>query len=293
MSITPKIYIVGTGYLGKAIFDKCNELQLSPILLHAKDLTGYTSTILKQELSITENDILVLATHPISSKIIVNNIHLHDIPSKAIIDCSSQFRLNPTWYYFCGHIPCMNNISKKTQYISQAGCFASGMHLLLEPIVNQVIHSHIHITGITGYSAGGFEFTSKELKLSAVNRLHSHSIEVSHHLMLDQNIHFMPIISPSDERGQIVSCILPHDFLSYDEIVHLFQQCYEHSSINLITSDEKLYSSMYVNEHANVSDISILISKKENETQLVASYDNIHICSESVMNAISQILNRK
>lgn len=251
--------------------------------------------------SIEDNSIILLTTPPtVSHQLIISLKQYQAIKgySLTIIDCSSSKRMNSLWLYYM--ISNQSLISKKNsnqrnmQLITRPGCFASGMHYILEPIITYLSEApHLNFVGITGYSAGGIEYINENTKLVALNNVHSHLEEIKYYYMLRDTVLFTPIVT-DEVRGQIVSLKLAKSQLKLEQsILSVYQQYYSEVNqlirVNVIDSTDKI-NSLTVREFGYREDISIYCYEHEHYYEIVAGYDNIFVCVNPICNLIKQII---
>lgn len=288
------IYLFGaTGLLGTNIVMELQKQGHSVNILNSRDL----------DLSLIKTDaIVILATPPNVSNQLIISLKQHQYENKVVltvIDCSSAKRMNSFWFYYM--ISNQNLLSQKiahnqrnAQLITHPGCFASGMHYILEPIISYLTDEpHLNFVGLSGYSAGGTDYINEHTKLVALNNVHSHLEEIKYYYMLKDTVLFTPIVI-DEARGQMVSLKLAKSQLKLGQsLVSAYNEYYSGINhlikVNIINNTDKL-NSLTVNQFAYKEDVSIYCYEHEAYYEIVVGYDNIFVCVKPISQLISKLM---
>jgi N-acetyl-gamma-glutamylphosphate reductase len=195
----------GRGYVGQEIFELINNHPtLSITSVYSSSQAGqsvpsspkdnplsYLSTDLTN-LELSNEDAYVLALPNDQSNSYVDKILEHN-PEAILLDISSDHRFNASWEY---RLPELSEPVSATK-ISNPGCYATAMQLMLAPLVDKII-GPVNFFGISGYSGAGASpnprndkelLSNNILAYSMINHLHEQ--EVKHQMYEEIFLHHM------------------------------------------------------------------------------------------------------
>lgn len=141
-------------------------------------------------------DVCVLALPNGVSTPFVETIKQADIHTK-VLDLSADWRFDDTWQY--GWPERFREQIKAARWVSNPGCYATGMQVALWPVASLVEHAHIF--GVSGYSGAGTNPSSKNdedllrdnlMPYGLVNHTHEREVRRQMGVLLD----FMPHVAP-------------------------------------------------------------------------------------------------
>ncbi len=186
--------IGGRGYVGQEIlkllanhkFLKVTSAFSSSKIGHVVN-NEYDKNLIYKEIAIdkinlVDEDAYILALQNNESHQYVDLILKHN-SNAIIIDISSDHRFDNEWDY---RVPELSS-SQRSLRISNPGCYATAMQLMLEPI-KELLEEPVHFFGISGYSGAGASPNKRNnlktlkdniLPYSLVSHLHEQEVKVN------------------------------------------------------------------------------------------------------------------
>jgi len=233
----------GRGYVGQEIFELVNnhpklsitsaysssqEGQSVPGAAQNNHLSYLSMDLTNLELS--DEDAYVLALPNGQSNSYVDKILEHN-PEAILLDISSDHRFNAAWEY---RLPELSEPVSTTK-ISNPGCYATAMQLMLAPLVDK-ISGPVNFFGISGYSGAGASpnprndkelLSNNILAYSMINHLHEQ--EVKHQMY--KEIFFTPHVAEFFRGIHMTGNIIMKDSMSADDAKRVFQDFYTDMSL--------------------------------------------------------------
>lgn len=178
-----------------------------------------------------EIDILFLCMGHGQSKLFLEK---YQIPSNVkVIDLSQDFRLEEVY-----GLPELNREEiKSAQFVSNPGCFATGIQLALLPLAYNGMLKEVHVSGITGSTGAGMSpsetthFSWRDSNVSTYKAFaHQHLAEVRKSLLqyqnwFDQPINFIPYRG-NFSRGILVTAYQYCEW-PLEEAIQVYKEFYE------------------------------------------------------------------
>lgn len=243
-------------------------------------LLGETEMSFTSELPYEKIDVLFFCTpHGDTMKFLEAN----DVPKDLkIIDLSTDYRHKREGNDFIYGLPEMNKEDiKKSSYIANPGCFATGIQLGLLPLAQAgLLNSEIHVNAITGSTGAGVKpsatshFSWRENNISVYKAFeHQHLTEIKQSLKqlqsnFSQEVNFIPV------RGNFTRGIFVSTYLNYDgtqeEAEQLFKEFYKDSPF--VTVTEK---NIDLKQVVNTNKCVIHVEKHGNKLLILSCIDNL------------------
>ena len=233
----------GRGYVGQEIFELVNNHpQLSITSVYSSSQVGQSVpgspkenplSYLSMDLTnieLSNEDAYVLALPNAQSNSYVDKILEHN-PEAILLDISSDHRFNTAWEY---RLPELSEPVSTTK-ISNPGCYATAMQLMLAPLVDK-ISGPVNFFGISGYSGAGASpnprndkelLSNNILAYSMINHLHEQ--EVKHQMY--KEIFFTPHVAEFFRGIHMTGNIIMKDSMSADDAKRVFQDFYTDMSL--------------------------------------------------------------
>lgn len=185
----------------------------------------------------SDADIIVLAMPNGAAKAYVAAIEQR-APEKLIIDLSADYRFDDTW---CYGLPELHRARLPGQRrISNPGCYATAMQLLLAPMRDQLC-APAQCFGVSGYSGAGTSPSDKNDPVKLQDNLmpysltgHLHEREVSRHT---HPVQFMPHVA-AHFRGLTITANMPLSApMDLDTIRARYLAAYDGESLITVQDD--------------------------------------------------------
>ncbi len=245
-----------------------------------------------------DTDCIFLATPHGTSMTLVPSI-IKNIPNTKIIDLSGDFRLlNPNiykQYYGKEHKApdLMGNFTygltefnsdkiKKSKYVANPGCFATGILLAIYPLFKaKVVQREINIVSVTGSSGSGespkevthHPVRAKNFKAYKIlNHQHLPEIErflKDEFLQWDYELGFIPQSGPF-VRGIFTTASLYNENVSIDMLKKTFEEIYSDKPFIKIVDSSPEIVSVYGSNYAEISYVY-----KNNFIVVMSAIDNL------------------
>ena len=211
-----------------------------------------------------------------------------------ISDASSAHRISEDWLYGLPELS-KNHKNKflNAKNISVPGCYASGVTLLLNPLIeNSIIsnNSKFIINAISGYSGGGKKlinhFNNKDSEpffYYGLNLDHKHLPEIKYHNKLNKTPIFLPSVA-NFYQGMIVNLPLHSDLLNnnftFKDVENVIRNQYESCKFVRIESNNNSISNLGFFRPDKVINtnnlfINIFVNEKHNQMVLSSNFDNL------------------
>ena len=239
--------------------------------------------------------------------------------SVVLIDAGFGPRFDDTWHYgyrweggaqVKDH-PLLSTVRK----LANPGCFATGMQLILRPLVECAWWESswpLAMVGITGYSAGGTVAVRRQqasplaCRQSNVMSTHGHAQEVKHHLSIANPLVLETSVT-NIERGQSVSLALPLTMLPnvlqvWDERnwVELFKTYYQAKpdvQVNSHNVNSAILDTLFesvVSTETSPSLVKLFVNKQDDWLRVQAVYDNLGVgASGNIVAWLSDFVNSR
>ena len=190
-----------------------------------------------------------------------------------ILDLSADFRFDDQWHY---------SIPELTQAIggnkiSNPGCYATAMQLMLAPI-NNLIDGEVNFFGISGYSGAGASPNDRNDPDKLKNNIipyslnnHIHEKEVSFHMQ--REINFMPHVADFFRGILITGNFSLKSQFSSEETRNIFDDFYDEHSFIVIKEEFPSISEVINTPNAVIGGFNIDESKKR--LSFCCSIDNL------------------
>ncbi len=219
-------------------------------------------------------------------------VALVENPATCIIDASTAHRVDPGWVFGLPELALGQRAKiRASKRIANPGCHATGLILLLRPLVDAgVIRTNelISATSITGYSGGGKKMIEQyqsgdDARLAgprpyALGLAHKHLPEVLAHSGLTVPPVFLPIVA-NFYKGLAVSVPLHLDALgtSLTALHSVYEQRYEGERFVRVhsTNDEAGESYFDVQASNDSNRVDIFVFGNERQAVLIARMDNL------------------
>jgi len=212
-----------------------------------------------------------------------------------IIDASTAFRTAPDWAY---GIPELDKNQRKTirnsSRVSNPGCYATGLIMLLKPLIaNSIVPSDypVSIYAISGYSGGGKKLIAayedekgcfKEPRYYALSLSHKHIPEMTKHSGLSNPPLFVPIVG-NYYKGMVVSVPLHQKLLSKKisdhDIISLYMEYYDSEPFVKVMdgSPEQILDNGFLSpvECNDTNMIELFVFAKDEQLLTMTRFDNL------------------
>jgi N-acetyl-gamma-glutamyl-phosphate reductase len=196
------------------------------------DLIGETDLKFTEEMPFSEVDVIFLCMGHGKSKEFMEKNKLPE--ALKVIDLSHDFRLKREGNSFVYGLPELNREEiKKSKYIANPGCFATGIQLALLPLAaDSLLNDEVHIQAITGSTGAGQKstdtshFSWRNNNLSAYKIMeHQHEGEILQSLKqlqptYNMDFNFVPI------RGNHTRGIFVTAYTRFDGSVEYAKKLY-------------------------------------------------------------------
>ena len=194
-------------------------------------------------------------------------------PQAIILDLSADHRFNDKWHYSVPELTQTIDCNK----ISNPGCYATAMQLMLAPI-NNMIDGEVNFFGISGYSGAGATPNDRNDPDKLENNIipyslnnHIHEREVSFHMQRD--INFMPHVADFFRGILITGNFSLKSQCSSLETRNIFDDFYDEHSFIVIKEEFPSISEAINTPNAMIGGFNIDESKKR--LSFCCSIDNL------------------
>lgn len=196
-------------------------------------------------------------------------------PDTLIIDLSADYRFDPSWYY--GLPELTRNSWRGQRRISNPGCYATAMQLVISPLKDRVAAPPACF-GVSGYSGAGTTPSDKNDPEKLRDNLmpyalvgHIHEREVSFRLGLP--VEFMPHVAPHFRGITVTANLWLREALSAKAIMARFQECYADEALVRIVGDAPWVNRIAGRHHAEIGGFALAPGGKR--VVIVATLDNL------------------
>jgi N-acetyl-gamma-glutamyl-phosphate reductase len=200
-----------------------------------------------------------------------------------VIDLSRDFRPGSSDSKdFIYGLPEMNREKiKKTNKISNPGCFATAIQLALLPLMlNKQIQNEVHVSGITGSTGAGQKLTPTSHFSWRNNNVavyhafnHQHLKEINYHIKMflpkgKTKLNFLPFRG-SFSRGILVACYMLCD-LSIDQVNKMYEEYYNtHPFVRITPKNPD------VKQVVNTNNCFLYLEKNQDTLLIISVIDNL------------------
>ncbi|MNU69216.1 N-acetyl-gamma-glutamyl-phosphate reductase [compost metagenome] len=203
-----------------------------------------------------------------------------------IIDLSNDFRLkndaNFNGKSFTYGLPEVHKTAiRNAKHIANPGCFATSIQLALAPLAKaQLLHSDVHIHGITGSTGAGASlsdtahFSWRNNNLSVYKAMtHQHLGEIAEQVnalqvSFNQTLNFVPLRG-NFTRGILVT-LYTETALSESELVELFTHYYQHEPFVKISTQP-----IHLKQVVNTNYALLQVQKMDGKVLVTSVIDNL------------------
>jgi N-acetyl-gamma-glutamyl-phosphate reductase len=247
----------------------------NPVHAAHPDLFGETDLIFNNNLEGDADVLFLCLGHGESKKFIANHISPDNI---RVIDLSQDFRWKEDFTY--GLPELQKEKIANSRNIANPGCFATVIQLSLLPLAEKnLIHSDIHVSGITGSTGAGkalsdtSHFSWRNNNISSYKVFeHQHLFEIKESLKQYQeeipDIHFVPYRG-NFSRGIFTTTYLKID-ADLDFIANLFENYYAaHPFVKIVAENPDL------KQVVNTNKCVIHLAKYGSQLVITAALDNL------------------
>lgn len=190
-----------------------------------------------------------------------------------ILDLSADHRFDGEWHYSVPELTQTIDGNK----ISNPGCYATAMQLMLAPI-NNMIDGEVNFFGISGYSGAGATPNDRNDPDKLKNNIipysfnnHIHEREVSFHMQ--REINFMPHVANFFRGILITGNFSLKNQCSSQETRNIFDDFYDEHSFIVIKEEFPSISEVINTPNAMIGGFNIDVSKKR--LSFCCSIDNL------------------
>jgi N-acetyl-gamma-glutamyl-phosphate reductase len=190
-----------------------------------------------------------------------------------ILDLSADHRFDGEWHYSVPELTQTIDGNK----ISNPGCYATAMQLMLAPI-NNMIEGEVNFFGISGYSGAGATPNDRNDPNKLKNNIipysfnnHIHEREVSFHMQ--REINFMPHVANFFRGILITGNFSLKNQCSSQETRNIFDDFYDEHSFIVIKEEFPSISEVINTPNAMIGGFNIDVSKKR--LSFCCSIDNL------------------
>lgn len=190
-----------------------------------------------------------------------------------ILDLSADHRFDGEWHYSVPELTQTIDGNK----ISNPGCYATAMQLMLAPI-NNMIDGEVNFFGISGYSGAGATPNDRNDPNKLKNNIipysfnnHIHEREVSFHMQ--REINFMPHVANFFRGILITGNFSLKNQCSSQETRNIFDDFYDEHSFIVIKEEFPSISEVINTPNAMIGGFNIDVSKKR--LSFCCSIDNL------------------
>ncbi len=245
-----------------------------------KDLIGETDLVFSGEYDFSGLDVIFLCMgHGKSVEFIKN----HTLPDNLkVIDLSHDFRLKREGNDFVYGLPELNrDLIRKSRYIANPGCFATGIQLAMLPLASKgLIEGEIHVTAITGSTGAGQKpteathFSWRNNNISAYKIFsHQHNEEINQSIgqlqeKYEPSLNFMPLRG-NFSRGILVTAYT-HFEGTIEEAYNIYRDYYRGHPFVLV-SNENPDLKLVVNTNKCI----LYIEKHNDKLVVISVIDNL------------------
>lgn len=265
----------------KATIDFCFSRSQHGKKIHEvhNDLFGDTDLMFTNEIN-ADIDVLFLCLPHGETK---SFLEKHSFsPTAKIIDLSNDFRLKNNAADFVYGLPELNKKAiQQASKIANPGCFATAIELSLLPLAQQnLLHSDIHISGITGSTGAGVSlsetshFTWRNNNLSVYKAFtHQHFGEIGEsilqlHPAFDAHIHFIPY------RGNFTRGIITTTYLDFEGSVDVAKDIFNRFYVDakfVFIADKNIDLKQVVNTNKCL----LFLEKHGDKLMIISIIDNL------------------
>jgi len=208
------------------------------------DLIGESDLTFSESFLPEAHDVVFLCKGHGESKKIINQFP--DLLKTKIIDLSNDFRLAGQHEFVYGLPESSRSAIQQANYIANPGCFATAIQLSLLPAIsNELVTSDIQVSGITGSTGAGQEFSltshfSWRTGNAGVYKpfQHQHLAEIGENFgrankKFDSTLHFIPYRG-AFARGIITTAYFETG-ITHDALYEVYQQAYSGHPFTIVT----------------------------------------------------------
>jgi len=243
-------------------------------------LYGETDLVFTGESPLEEIDVLFFCTaHGDTKKFMESNRIPEDLK---IIDLSMDYRIESEEHNFVYGLPELNRKRiVRAKYISNPGCFATGIQLALLPLAkNLMLNGEIHVNAITGSTGAGVKpaatthFSWRNNNMSVYKAFdHQHIPEIKQSLSSLQNsfssaVNFIPY--RGDFPRGIFSTVYLDCNVELSEIKRLYEEYYEDHSFTFVTDKNP-----DLKQVVNTNKCLLYLEKHGNKLLIISIIDNL------------------
>ena len=262
----------------------------NPVSKVHRDLVGESSLVFSSDLNNNIDVLFLCMGHGESKKFLDNNTNL---PKKIkIIDLSHDFRISvdgkrPSFNgeeFIYGLTELNRDAIRKSNYIANPGCFATGIQLGLLPLAKAGLLENVYTTGITGSTGAGQElsatghFSWRTNNIQAYKTLsHQHLKEITQSLQQlqpgfgsneDEGVNFVPW------RGDFARGIFTSSQISCGwtekQLQDLFDEFYNDHPFTVMEKD-----SVFLKQVVNTNKCIIQLEKVGSRLVIHSVVDNL------------------
>lgn len=185
-----------------------------------------------------------------------------------VVDLSADYRFDSTWQYGLPERHGYREMIKSAQYISNPGCYATGMQCTLLPLHNIISSDDIPtVFGISGYSGAGTNPSRKNDPIALRDNLmpytlvnHMHEREVSYQLskQYKHGVRFMPHVAPWFRGISLtVALQLNNTNITTNDILTLYRDYYNNERLIKITESIPEVQAVQNKHHVEIGGVTI------------------------------------
>lgn len=196
-------------------------------------------------------------------------------PETVIVDLGADYRFADDWYY---GLPELTRAEYSGQRrISNPGCYATAMQLLLAPLRDRLDSAPVCF-GVSGYSGAGTTPSPRNDPDALRDNLmpyasidHLHEREVSHHLGL--TVEFLPHVAPHFRGLTITANLHLRPSVSAAELRSIYEQRYAHEPLISIVEGAPWVSRIAGRHEVEIGGFEV--SANGTRAAVVATLDNL------------------
>ena len=176
-----------------------------------------------------------------------------------IVDLSADYRFDDGWYY--GLPELTRDQYKGQRRISNPGCYATAMQLLLAPM-REWLDGPVQCFGVSGYSGAGTTPSDKNnVELLRDNLMpysltgHVHEREVSR--QLDHPVQFMPHVAPHFRGLTITANMVLSEVFDLDRVRRVYRERYTDEPLVHVQDDAPWVSRIANQHHVDIGGFAL------------------------------------
>ncbi len=264
----------------KIVFVQSTSNAGNPVTDVHKDLLGDTDQVFTAELPFNEVDVIFLCMGHGKS---VEFMEQNKLPENLkVIDLSHDYRLNRTGNDFVYGLPELNReLIKKSKYIANPGCFATGIELAFLPLAAAGrLSGDVHVQAITGSTGAGQKptetshFSWRSGNVSAYKIFeHQHEDEILQSWKqlqpsFSSDLNFVPIRG-NHTRGILVSAYTNFDG-SLEEARKIYHDYYSTHPFVFVVNENPS-----VKQVVNTNKVVVYLEKHRDKLVVITASDNL------------------